>query len=196
MILGVPMGTVVAQMTSWRMAFWLICAVGVLAWSTMWLWIPQDRASGPAIPLSAQFRAMLHPLVITMMLVSMCTSSSMFTLFTYITPFLQTRSGFGTHAIDGILLMIGGGLCLGNLLGAGWRTGRCCHHAPGLWQRWPWCRYCLCPAACTRGPALCCCSCGGVHLCPHGPIADLCGCLRGGGAQYRRRHEPEFLQFR
>ncbi|GBR33997.1 arabinose efflux permease [Komagataeibacter oboediens DSM 11826] len=117
MILGVPMGTVVAQMTSWRMAFWLICAVGVLAWTTMWLWIPQDRASGPVIPLSAQFKAMLHPLVVTMMLVSMCTSSSMFTLFTYITPFLQTRSGFSTHAIDGILLMIGGGLCLGNLLG-------------------------------------------------------------------------------
>ena len=77
MILGVPMGTVVAQMTSWRMAFWLICAVGVLAWTTMWLWIPQDRASGPAIPLSAQFRAMLHPLVVTMMLVSMCTSSTL-----------------------------------------------------------------------------------------------------------------------
>ncbi|GAB6968812.1 MFS transporter [Komagataeibacter kakiaceti JCM 25156] len=117
MILGVPMGTVVAQLTSWRMAFWLICAVGVLAWTTMWIWIPQDRASGPAIPLSAQFRAMLHPLVVTMMLVSLCTAASMFTLFTYISPFLQIRTGFSTHMIDGILLMIGGGLCLGNLLG-------------------------------------------------------------------------------
>lgn len=43
MILGVPMGTVVAQLTSWRMAFWLICAVGVVAWSAMWFCIPRDR---------------------------------------------------------------------------------------------------------------------------------------------------------
>ncbi|WP_241503028.1 MFS transporter [Komagataeibacter melaceti] len=117
MILGVPMGTVVAQLTSWRMAFWLICAVGVVAWTTMWIWIPHDRTAEEGIPLSAQFRAMLHPLVVTMMLVSMCTSSSMFTLFTYISPFLQTRSGFTTHEIDIILLMIGGGLCVGNLVG-------------------------------------------------------------------------------
>ncbi|WP_308721348.1 MFS transporter [Komagataeibacter xylinus] len=117
MILGVPMGTVVAQLTSWRMAFWLICAIGVVAWGAMWLCIPRDRAGGATIPLTAQFRAMLHPLVVTMMLVSMCTSASMFTLFTYISPFLQVRTGLGMHAIDAVLLMIGGGLCLGNLLG-------------------------------------------------------------------------------
>lgn len=117
MILGVPLGTVVAQMTSWRIAFWLICCVGAAAWGTIWLWIPQDGKAGPTIRLYEQFRAMTRPLVVTMMLVSMCTSASMFTLFTYISPFLHIRTGLTEHVIDGVLLMIGAGLCLGNLLG-------------------------------------------------------------------------------
>ncbi|WP_239021397.1 MFS transporter [Novacetimonas cocois] len=117
MILGVPLGTVVAQMTTWRMAFWLICGIGVVALGTMWIWIPQDGKSATPIRLREQFRAMTQPLVVTMMLVSMCTSSSMFSLFTYISPFLQIRTGLTPHVIDGVLLMIGGGLCLGNLLG-------------------------------------------------------------------------------
>ncbi|GAN59825.1 MFS transporter [Acetobacter cibinongensis] len=117
MILGVPLGTVVAQVSSWRVAFGLIAAIGVVAWLSIRVWVPQDKVSGPPVKLYAQLHAMTRPLVVTMMLVSMCTSASMFSLFTYITPFLQVRTGFSEHAVDLVLLLIGGGLCLGNLLG-------------------------------------------------------------------------------
>ncbi|BBC80757.1 MFS transporter [Acetobacter orientalis] len=117
MILGVPMGTVVAQFSSWRVAFGLIALIGLAAWLSIYAWIPQDKVSGPPVRLYAQLHAMTRPLVVTMMLVSLFTSASMFSLFTYITPFLHIRTGFTAHTIDLVLLLIGGGLCLGNLLG-------------------------------------------------------------------------------
>ncbi|AHB10950.1 MFS transporter [Zymomonas mobilis] len=117
MVLGVPLGTLVAQFTSWRVSFWLIGGVGSLAWISIWYLIPHDNQTNTSIRLYDQFRSLTHPMVILMMLVSMCTSAGMFGLFTYITPFLEIRTGLSAHATDWVLLLIGAGLCLGNLLG-------------------------------------------------------------------------------
>ena len=120
MIVGVPLGTAIAQFFgSWRVAFMAIVVIGIIAFLTISLWVPKDKISGPPVHIYAQLRAVAQPLVVSTMLISMCTSASMFCLFTYISPFLHIRTGLSSHAIDLVLLMIGGGLCIGNVLG-GW----------------------------------------------------------------------------
>lgn len=117
MILGVPLGTLIAQYSSWRLAFGMITMIGLISWGAIYFLIPQDKMSGPTVKLYAQLEAIKQPLVLTVMLVSMFTSASMFALFTYITPFLQNRIGLSPHGVALVLLLIGIGLCLGNLLG-------------------------------------------------------------------------------
>ncbi|TQL17779.1 DHA1 family inner membrane transport protein [Zymomonas mobilis] len=135
MVLGVPLGTLVAQFTSWRVSFWLISAVGSLAWISIWCLIPQDVQTANAPRLYDQFRSLTHPMVIIMMLVSMCTAAGMFGIFTYITPFLEIRTALSAHATDLVLLLIGAGLCLGNLLGgrlADWKMLPSCGGLLGI----------------------------------------------------------------
>ena len=51
------------------------------------------------------------------MLISVLSSVSLFTVFTYVTPFLERLTGFTPHGVTGALLAIGLGLTVGNLIG-------------------------------------------------------------------------------
>src|SRR6202035_1507948 len=51
------------------------------------------------------------------LVISTLASVSMFSLFTYITPLLEDVTGISPRGVTGVLLMIGIGLTVGNLLG-------------------------------------------------------------------------------
>lgn len=122
-VLGVPFGTLLGQAAGWRAAFWAVSLIGVAAVAALVAWVPRLPADRSA-NLWRELRAIALPQVQFAMLISTLASVSMFTLFTYITPLLENVTGIPAAHVGLILLAMGVGLTIGNLLGgrlADWR---------------------------------------------------------------------------
>jgi DHA1 family inner membrane transport protein len=115
-VLGVPFGTALGQAFGWRMAFWAVVGIGILAGIAIIISIPSGLP-GSRNGLGSEFRALGRWPVLLPMLVSSLASVSLFTVFTYVTPFLEQVTGLTPHGVTGALLAIGLGLTAGNLIG-------------------------------------------------------------------------------
>ncbi|MFC0384253.1 MFS transporter [Muricoccus vinaceus] len=115
-VLGVPIGTAIGQVTGWRSAFWGVAGIGGLAMLALHLCLPRSLARGTG-GLGAEFRALGRPQVQLAMLISVLASAAMFAVFTFIAPTLRTVTGITGQGISAVLLVIGLGMTIGNLLG-------------------------------------------------------------------------------
>jgi MFS transporter, DHA1 family, inner membrane transport protein len=115
-VLGVPFGTALGQAAGWRAAFWAVVAIGVIAGLAIIRYIPTGLP-GSRGGLAREFRALGRWPALLPMVISTLASVSMFSLFTYITPLLEDVTGISPRGVIGVLLMIGIGLTVGNLLG-------------------------------------------------------------------------------
>ena len=122
-VLGVPFGTILGQAAGWRATFWAVSGIGVAAAAALIAWVP-NVAVDRDIDLLREFSTLRRPQVLLAMLISMIASVSMFILFTYIAPLLEDVTGISAHGVSLVLLALGVGLTLGNLVGgrlADWR---------------------------------------------------------------------------
>jgi DHA1 family inner membrane transport protein len=122
-VLGVPLGTLLGQALGWRATFWAIVPIGVVA-AILIAWLLPAPAEPEPTRLRAEIGALRHRQVSLALATSVLFSASLFSVFTYITPILQTVSGFSPHAVSAVLLLFGVGISIGNLLGgrlADWR---------------------------------------------------------------------------
>jgi DHA1 family inner membrane transport protein len=122
-ILGVPLGTILGQALGWRAAFWAIVPIGVVAAIAIAVLVPrQPHVQGTH--LLREFAVLRRPQVLLAMSMSVLASASLFSVFTYITPLLETVTGFAPHQVSMALLLFGVGITAGNLVGgrlADWR---------------------------------------------------------------------------
>ena len=120
-VLGVPLGTALGQQFGWRMPFWVVAALGLLAGGAILRTIPALPGSGAG--LASEFGTLRHPRVLLPMAISTLSSVSLFSVVTYITPLLETVSGLTPREVTTALLLFGLGLTAGNL-GGGWLADR------------------------------------------------------------------------
>jgi len=122
-VLGVPAGTALGQLAGWRATFWCVVAIAVLATAAIAWAVPRmPRPRG--IGVLREFRAVGKPQVVLAMLISVVSSASLFSVFTYIAPMLEGVTHLSPNAVSWLLLLFGVGITAGNLLGgrlADWR---------------------------------------------------------------------------
>jgi len=122
-VTGVPLGTLLGQAEGWRTTFWAVTAIGVLAVAALYAFVPVIEAD-QGTNMLREFRALTHTQVLLAMGISVLASVSLFSVFTYIAPLLENVTHLTAHTVSLVLLLIGAGLTLGNLLGgrlADWR---------------------------------------------------------------------------
>jgi DHA1 family inner membrane transport protein len=122
-VLGVPLGTLLGQAYGWRMTFWAVCVIGLVAFAALIVWVPDVR-QGRRPRLRREIAAIGHPQVLLAMAASALCSAALFSVFTYITPLLEHVTGISPHGVSIALLLFGVGITLGNLAGgraADWR---------------------------------------------------------------------------
>ena len=115
-VTGVPLGTLLGQAAGWRATFWAVTLIGVAAVAVLYAFIPKVAADQGA-NLMQEFRVMRRPQVLLAMLISVLSSVSLFAVFTYIAPLLETVTHLSAHAVSLVLLLFGVGLTVGNLTG-------------------------------------------------------------------------------
>jgi DHA1 family inner membrane transport protein len=116
-LLGVPAGAWLGHLAGWRATFWAVAAIGVLALLVIAALVPADHGKGEPIALRAELRAITRPAVLLGLATTVLGFAGVFTVFTYVQPLLTRVSGFADAAVSPVLLVLGVGLIIGNLLG-------------------------------------------------------------------------------
>jgi DHA1 family inner membrane transport protein len=116
-VLGVPAGAWVGQEFGWRMVFWVISIIGVVALLGLIALVPRTSPEADQLPLAQQFRVLVRPQVLAQLLTTILVFGGTFGVFTYIEPLLREVTGYSAAAIPWLLVLFGVGLFAGNILG-------------------------------------------------------------------------------
>lgn len=122
-VLGVPFGTALGQALGWRSTFFVVVLIGIFATLALYVWVPKSTKTQHS-SLLTELSAFKNPQVLLAMSISILSSASLFTVFTYITPMLEQNSGATPRQVAIILLILGVALTIGNIIGgilADWR---------------------------------------------------------------------------
>jgi MFS transporter, DHA1 family, inner membrane transport protein len=114
-VLGVPAGTALGQAFGWRAPFWAIVPIGLIAAAAV-LKLVHPQAAVPT-QLIHEFRVLRNPRVLLVLAMSVLGSASLFCVFTYVTPTLETVTGVSPHGVTIVLLLFGIGITAGNFIG-------------------------------------------------------------------------------
>lgn len=115
-VVGVPLATWTGEQIGWRAAFWGIAAIGVLGMISLRMTLPAIAADAGSDML-AEIRVLGRGPVLAALALTVISSSAMFTVFTYITPILQTETRASISFVTAMLVTYGVGLTAGNWLG-------------------------------------------------------------------------------
>jgi len=122
-VLGVPAGTALGQAAGWRATFWVVVGIAVAATAAIAWALPRLPKPGNG-NLLGEFAVLRKSQVLLAMSISVLSSASLFSVFTYIAPMLETITHMSPNAVSWVLLLFGVGITTGNFLGgrlADWR---------------------------------------------------------------------------
>ncbi|WP_172384441.1 MFS transporter [Streptomyces sp. MNP-20] len=124
-VLGVPLGVLLADHTSWRSTMWLVTGLGAVALAGLALGLPEIPAP-PAVPVRARLGALADRAVLPIVGVSFLGAVSSLGLYTYLAPVLDAVGGVGEGEVAPYLWAWGIGGVLGSVLAGPLvdRTGR------------------------------------------------------------------------
>ncbi len=127
---GVPAATWLGETIGWRMSFLATAGLGLLAMVSLWFSLPKGSA-GERPDVKKELSVLLRPQVLSALLTTVLGAGAMFTLYTYISPVLNTLTHASSLFITAMLVLIGVGfrwatIWAANLLTVGLR------HAEGL----------------------------------------------------------------
>lgn len=117
MVTGVPLGTYIGQQFGWRFTFGGIAFVGFLCLLANQVWLPNDIKQGMPIRLKDQLKVLRNKSMLLGFSLTLFSFAALFGTFTYLSPLLETISGFTENQIILILLLYGVAVAFGNLLG-------------------------------------------------------------------------------
>ncbi|MEU7594862.1 MFS transporter [Streptomyces sp. NPDC039022] len=115
-IAGVPLGTYLGTTLGWRSAFVVVAAIGVLSVIAIALMIPRQPKSAPTSVRDelAAFRRGDVWLALGTVTVGF---ASIFTVYSYVAPLLTEASGFTPTSVSYLLVLLGVGMTVGNVIG-------------------------------------------------------------------------------
>ncbi|MEH6949648.1 MFS transporter [Bacillus sp. JJ634] len=116
-VTGVPFGTFIGQQFGWRMAFIVIVAIGVFALIANSILIPTNLRKGKRTTLQDQFKLVTNGRLLLMFIITALGYGGTFVVFTYLSPLLQTITGFKEGTVAVILFIYGIAIAIGNMIG-------------------------------------------------------------------------------
>ena len=115
-VLGVPAGTFVATVISWRVTLGIVALLGVMSTIGLLFAIPSPKLAND-VSWKTDVRSIASVDVALVAIVSVCASASLFALLTYISPTLTDAWHVRATLVPGALFIFGTGLALGGLVG-------------------------------------------------------------------------------
>ncbi len=115
-VLGVPIGTIIGTLFSWRLTFGFLAMLGGIAAIGIFIALPKSSTPEP-LRLRERIEVIRRPRVSKMLLLTILWTIGSFTVYTYIIPVLRHSVGLSGWETSGILLWYGLMAMLGNHIG-------------------------------------------------------------------------------
>jgi MFS transporter, DHA1 family, inner membrane transport protein len=119
-VLGTPAGTWLGQQAGWRAAFWAMSVIAVLTLTAIVVLLP--TAPPEQNPVAAGAHPDLRRYVVLIVATGLIVTG-VFTMQTYIAPFLTEVTGFPIEAVS-LLLLVSGSASLAGAMVSGWLVAR------------------------------------------------------------------------
>lgn len=114
--LGVPFGTLLAGMMSWRAAFVFVAIWALCSLLLIWRLVPQIEAVADA-GLAGQFRFLGKPGPWIVLGAVFLGNTGIFCWWSYVSPWLETVGGWSAATLPALLVLAGLGMIVGSQLG-------------------------------------------------------------------------------
>ena len=114
-LFGVPLGTSLSHILSWRVTFLLVACWGVRALYYIWRWVPAVEGLKDT-GFKGQFRFLKTPAPWLILGATALGNGGVFCWYSYITPLLTNVSGFSAGSITALMMLAGFGMVVGNLV--------------------------------------------------------------------------------
>lgn len=117
MVVGVPFGSWIGQLFSWRTPFLIVAGMGSIAvLGLIWL-LPREISHGQPAPFAAQLSLLGNQRLATMYLLTVLGFGGTFVVFTFLSPLLTDITRVPKEGVNIALLLFGATTVLGNLAG-------------------------------------------------------------------------------
>ena len=114
-LFGVPLGTSLSTMLSWRATFLLVGLWGIVILYYIWRWVPQVEGLKDT-GFKGQFRFLKTPAPWLILGATALGNGGVFCWYSYINPMLTNVSGFSAESITPLMILAGFGMVMGNLI--------------------------------------------------------------------------------
>ena len=115
-MLGVPAGTLLSEMLSWRLAFAILAAWALMTMLLVIAWVPFVAPIKDA-GIKGQFRFLTHAGPWFILMAVFCGNSGIFCWWSYISPWLQKVGGWSSSMVPLLMVLAGFGMVLGGIAG-------------------------------------------------------------------------------
>ncbi|WP_100498954.1 MFS transporter [Geodermatophilus chilensis] len=114
-VVGVPLGTFVAQQTSWRLVLGAVAAIGLVTIAGLLAWMPAEL--GEPGDLRSELAAFRRGQVWLVLGLTMVGFSALFAVYSYVSPILTELGGIPVEWVTPVLALFGVGTTVGTLAG-------------------------------------------------------------------------------
>ena len=114
-LFGVPLGTSLSTMLSWRVTFLLVGIWGIVILYYIWRWVPHVEGLEDT-GFKGQFRFLKTPAPWLILGATALGNGGVFCWYSYINPMLTNISGFSVESITPLMILAGFGMVMGNLI--------------------------------------------------------------------------------
>ena len=114
-LFGVPLGTSLSHMLSWRVTFLLVGCWGLIVLYYIWRWVPVVEGLKDT-GFKGQFRFLKTPAPWLILGATALGNGGVFCWYSYITPLLTNVSGFSSESVTALMVLAGFGMVVGNLV--------------------------------------------------------------------------------
>lgn len=121
-VVGVPAITLLGQATSWRVAYLAVAAIFALSFVAIAFLVP-FQAGDPGATMKRELQAFGRAQVWLALLIGAIGFGGFFAVYTFISPLVTDVTGLGVHFVPVVLIVVGLGMTVGNLVG-GWSADR------------------------------------------------------------------------
>jgi DHA1 family inner membrane transport protein len=114
-VVGVPLGTFVAQQLSWRVVFAGVAVIGLVTIAGLLAWMP--GVAGEPTDLRSELGAFRRPGVWLVLGLTMVGFAALFAVYSYVSPILTELTGLSEGWVTPVLALFGVGTTVGTLIG-------------------------------------------------------------------------------
>lgn len=116
-VIGVPLGTYLGQNFSWNLSFMLVGIVGLMAITSIKLWMPElPKSSSEGI--KKDLKVLKRGELWMVILLTTIGTGGFFAWYSYIAPLLTKVAGHPEGIVSYVMILAGFGMVIGNLIGA------------------------------------------------------------------------------